>query len=174
VNTVDAVSGRAQAHLCAANAPRPAANLLDKIREALLPERLWPDGGFEFRGQFRERSHKLGIVQHVLPPRSPKPNGHVESFGAAIAREILIFWILSGAPEELEEALKQLKHEYGNIRSRKSLDHETPVGWRNARAARIRSEIRQDTVNTSEKEAPATESCAHARQQAVNKSARTA
>jgi transposase InsO family protein len=36
------------------------------------------DGGSEFEATFEEECHKQDIRLFVLPPRSPKLNGHVE------------------------------------------------------------------------------------------------
>ena len=36
------------------------------------------DGGSEFQDAFEEECHRRGIALFVLPPHSPKLNGHVE------------------------------------------------------------------------------------------------
>jgi len=36
------------------------------------------DGGAEFKANFERACHALGIQLLVLPPRSPRLNGHVE------------------------------------------------------------------------------------------------
>jgi len=77
VNAVDKVTRRAWALLCIANNSTNAAKLLDKVCEGLHPKRIQTDGGSEFRGRFEERYHKLGTIQHILRPRSPKLNGQV-------------------------------------------------------------------------------------------------
>ena len=58
--------GRILAHL---NAPTP------------FPVRaIQVDGGSEFMAEFEEACARLGIALFVLPPRSPKLNGHVEQW----------------------------------------------------------------------------------------------
>jgi len=129
MNAVDVVTRQIWSHLCVANNSENAAILLSKVCEDRVPKRIQTDGGSEFRG------HQLGIVQHVLPPISPKLNGHVECVNANIVREFLNFWIPSGDLKELEASLAQFVYEYYHIRPHEALDFETPNEWYNARAA---------------------------------------
>lgn len=49
------------------------------------------DGGGEFMGEFEKTDRAKGIKHIVIPPRSPKCNGHVESFHNTQRRELYNF-----------------------------------------------------------------------------------
>lgn len=57
-----------------------ATSFLQAIRERMpFPVKaIQVDGGSEFKAEFEAACQKLGIRLFVLPPRSPKLNGHVE------------------------------------------------------------------------------------------------
>jgi transposase InsO family protein len=63
---------------------RATANLAAGFLSALVTKAPFPiravqvDGGSEFMAEFEEACRSLGIRLFVLPPRSPKLNGHVE------------------------------------------------------------------------------------------------
>jgi putative transposase len=66
------VHGRATASLA-------ARFLVELVSRAPFPIRaIQVDGGSEFMAEFETTCQRLGIRLFVLPPRSPKLNGHVE------------------------------------------------------------------------------------------------
>jgi len=65
----------------------------------------------------------------VLPPRSPKLNGYIESAGAMIVRELLNF---KGVYDDLLKNHRNLKRfisDYHEVRPHKALGLETPNDW---------------------------------------------
>jgi len=75
------------------------------------------DGGSEFQDAFEEECHRRGIKLFVLPPRSPKFNGHVER----AQRTHTSFEIL-----ELNQALLKWQEVYNIIRPHHALGYLTP------------------------------------------------
>lgn len=101
------------------------------VREALprlgFPVRaLQIDGGSEFKASFEATCQTLGILLFVLPPRSPKLNGHVERAHRTHQEE---FYDLTEIPESLVDHNALLRaHEdiYNTIRPHQALGYLTP------------------------------------------------
>lgn len=84
------------------------------------------DGGSEFKKDFEEECQKRGILLFVLPPRSPKLNGHVERANRTHREEFyeveeieLLLW-------EYNQQLEKWEHVYNYIRPHQGLDYQTP------------------------------------------------
>jgi putative transposase len=87
------------------------------------------DGGSEFKDQFEEECKAKKIPLFVLPPRSPKLNGHVERSNRTHREE---FYEVYDVDLDLEEHNKQLakwEHIYNYIRPHESLDQLTPYQY---------------------------------------------
>ena len=85
------------------------------------------DGGSEFRAQFEDACKELGIRLFVLPPRSPKLNGHVERAQRTHTEEFYELYDgdLDMAP--LNRALRHWEMVYNTVRPHQSLDYLTPL-----------------------------------------------
>lgn len=84
------------------------------------------DGGSEFQSIFEETCQRLGIRLFVLPPRSPKLNGHVERANRTHAEE---FYEVTDADfniHSLNPALHDWEQIYNTIRPHQSLEYLTP------------------------------------------------
>jgi putative transposase len=84
------------------------------------------DGGSEFQSIFEETCQKLDIRLFVLPPRSPKLNGHVERSNRTHTRE---FYEVTDCDFEmipLNEALLRWEMVYNTIRPHQALGYLTP------------------------------------------------
>jgi transposase InsO family protein len=84
------------------------------------------DGGSEFKKFFEEECEKRGILLFVLPPRSPKLNGHVERANKTHREE---FYEVEEVDLSLEEHNRQLErwaYVYNYIRPHQALDYLTP------------------------------------------------
>lgn len=84
------------------------------------------DGGSEFKKDFEEACQKKGILLFVLPPYSPKLNGHVERANGTHRQE---FYAVNEIELSLVEHNKQLeKWEYicNYIRPHQALSYLTP------------------------------------------------
>jgi putative transposase len=85
------------------------------------------DGGSEFMAEFETACAERGIVLFVLPPRSPKLNGHVERANGTHRRE---FWeCYDGALDllPLRAALRAWEAAYNHVRPHQALGYRTPA-----------------------------------------------
>jgi len=84
------------------------------------------DGGSEFQALFEEACREKGIKLFVLPPRSPKLNGHVERAHRTHTEE---FYEVSNFPLEvasLNQVLTIWEHTYNTLRPHQALNYLTP------------------------------------------------
>jgi len=84
------------------------------------------DGGSEFEAAFEEECQRLGIKLFVLPPRSPKLNGHVERAHRPHTEE---FYEVTDSSFELPEpnqALLEWEKVYNTIQPHQALGYLTP------------------------------------------------
>ena len=84
------------------------------------------DGGSEFQDVFEETCKKHGINLFVLPPRSPKLNGHVERAQRTHTEEFYEITDSSFEMKELNQALLKWETIYNTIRPHQSLRYLTP------------------------------------------------
>ena len=85
------------------------------------------DGGSEFQDAFEGECQKRGIKLLVLPPRSPKLNGHVERAQRTHTEE---FYEVTGANLEIKElnrALLKWEKVYNTVRPHQALGYLTPL-----------------------------------------------
>jgi transposase InsO family protein len=98
------------------------------------------DGGSEFQASFEEECRRRGILLFVLPPHSPKLNGHVERAHRTHQEE---FYQVIDPPDtlaELRERLRAQETVYNTIRPHQALGQLTPKEfyqqWLSAQAER--------------------------------------
>lgn len=116
--------------LAVANRPTSAA-AARMLREAFgrfgFPVRaIQIDGGSEFKATFEAACADLGIKLFVLPPRSPRLNGHVERAHRTHQEE---FYELTEIPEALADhvaLLRRWEETYNNVRPHQALGYRTP------------------------------------------------
>jgi len=84
------------------------------------------DGGSEFQDKFEETCQKHGINLFVLPPRSPKLNGHVERAQRTHTEEFYEVTNTSFEIKELNQALLKWEMVYNTVRPHQSLRYLTP------------------------------------------------
>lgn len=104
------------------------AHFLDALSERLpFPLRaLQVDGGSEFQAQFEAECQRRGVLLFVLPPRSPKLNGHVERAQRTHTEE---FYEVEDFPLEIagaNQALLNWEHVYNTVRPHQALGYLTP------------------------------------------------
>ena len=93
------------------------------------------DGGGEFQGGFEQACQERGLHLFVLPPRSPKLNGHVERAQRTHTEEFYELY-----PDDLEitplnQALREWERVYNYVRPHQSLGYLTPFEYLRARNA---------------------------------------
>jgi len=106
-----------------------ATDFLDEVQDRMpVPVRaIQVDGGSEFMAEFEAACQERGITLFVLPPRSPKLNGHVERTNRTHRSE---FWELYDGPLELpplQAALRSWEATYNHHRPHQALAYRTPA-----------------------------------------------
>ncbi len=105
-----------------------AAHFINSIIERMpFPVRaIQVDGGSEFQNIFEETCRKLGIRLFVLPPRSPKLNGHVERAHRTHTEEFYEVTDSDFNIKSLNQALRHWEMIYNTIRPHQALRYLTP------------------------------------------------
>ncbi len=84
------------------------------------------DGGSEFMADFEMECQRLGVKLFVLPPHSPKLNGHVERAHRTHTEEFYEVTDSGFEIEELNQALFEWEKVYNTVRPHQSLGYLTP------------------------------------------------
>lgn len=84
------------------------------------------DGGAEFQAGFETACQALGIRVFVLPPRSPKLNGHVERLHRTVQEEVYDLLELPDSLVEHNILLQEWERVYNTTRPHQALDQRTP------------------------------------------------
>ena len=87
------------------------------------------DGGSEFQAAFEQACQDLGIKLFVLPPHSPKLNGHVERAQRTHTEEFYELYDSDLEIAPLNEALLAWERVYNTIKPHHSLDGRTPAEY---------------------------------------------
>ena len=87
------------------------------------------DGGSEFQAAFEQACQELGIKLFVLPPRSPKLNGHVERAQRTHTEEFYELYDGDLEIAPLNQGLLAWEHIYNTVRPHHSLDGRTPAEY---------------------------------------------
>jgi putative transposase len=87
------------------------------------------DGGSEFQAEFEQACAQQGIRLFVLPPHSPKLNGHVERAQRTHKEEFYAYY--EGALDlgSLNKALRRWERVYNTVRPHQSLGRRTPARY---------------------------------------------
>ena len=116
---------------------RATSNTASGFIDVLLKRMPFPikaiqvDGGSEFQDAFERECQKRGIKLFVLPPRSPKLNGHVERAQRTHTEEFYEVTEASFEIGELNQALLKWEKVYNTIRPHQSLGYLTPLEFLN-------------------------------------------
>ncbi|MBI4757555.1 MAG: transposase [Chloroflexi bacterium] len=111
---------------------RATANTASSFIDALTFRMPFPikaiqvDGGSEFQDVFEEECQRRGIKLFVLPPRSPKLNGHVERAHRTHTEEFYEVTDTSFDTAEVNKALMEWERVYNTVRPHQALDYLTP------------------------------------------------
>ena len=108
-----------------------ACDFLDELHERMpVPIRaIQVDGGSEFMAGVEAACQARGIPLFVLPPRSPKLNGHVERANRTHRNE---FWELYDGDLELpplQQALRAWEETYNHTRPQQALGYQTTAEY---------------------------------------------
>jgi len=111
---------------------RATSNTASGFMEAMIERMPFPiravqvDGGSEFEDVFEETCRRKGIKLFVLPPRSPKLNGHVERAQRTHTEEFYEITDAGFEISELNQALLKWEKVYNTIRPHQALGYLTP------------------------------------------------
>lgn len=114
------------------NASSFAAALFLEYMERKFPFRvraLQIDGGSEFKKHFEEACRKRGIRLFIIPPRTPKLQGYVESANKTHRVEFYEVEDIALSMEEHNQQLEAWDRTYNTIRPHQSLDYQTPAEY---------------------------------------------
>ena len=100
------------------------------------------DGGSEFQDAFEAECQKRGIKLFVLPPRSPKLNGHVERAQRTHTEEFYEVTDSSFEISELNQALLKWEQVYDTIRPHQALGYLTPQQFLTRHQQNQKKEVR--------------------------------
>ena len=105
-----------------------AARFIDSIltRMPFTVKAIQVDGGSEFQSVFEETCHRRGIRLFVLPPRSPKLNGHVERSNRTHTEEFYEVTSCDFELPSLNKALIEWEKTYNLFRPHQALGYLTP------------------------------------------------
>ena len=109
--------------------PLAAAHFLDTLLDRVpFPiKALQVDGGSEFAAEFEEACQQKELPLFVLPPRSPRPNGHVEPSNRTHNEEFYQVHAQSNLLSVLNRQLQRWEKIYNCVRPHQSLGYLTPL-----------------------------------------------
>jgi putative transposase len=115
--------GRATAHA--------AAGFLDTILARMpFPVRaIQVDGGSEFMADFEDACQERGVRLFVLPPRSPKLNGHVERSNRTHKEEFYYRLASTTSLARVNKLLRRWEDVFNNYRPHQALGQITPLAF---------------------------------------------
>ena len=107
---------------------RTAATFLDALqgRMPFAVRAIQVDGGSEFAAEFEAECARRGIRLFVLPPRSPKLNGHVERAQRTHTEEFYEVTELEWTVQAITRPLRHWERVYNTIRPHQALGYRTP------------------------------------------------
>jgi putative transposase len=111
-----------------ADALTAAAFLQVLLRRMPFPIRaVQVDGGSEFAAEFEQACQQRQLPLFVLPPRSPKLNGHVERAHRTHNEEFYEVTPDRWTLPELNRQLRAWEHTYNTVRPHQALGYATPL-----------------------------------------------
>jgi putative transposase len=100
------------------------------------------DGGSEFQDVFEEECRRRGIKLYVLPPRSPKLNGHVERAQRIHTEEFYEVTDTTFDISEPNQALLKWEQVYNTVRPHQALGYLTPQQFLECHQQNQKREVR--------------------------------
>src|SRR5262249_29982950 len=115
-------------HVHARATATAAAHFLELVRTRMpFPLRaIQVDGGAEFFAEFEQACQRRGRRLFVLPPRSPKLNGHVERAQRTHTEEFYEVTELEWTVPAVNRPLPEWERIYNTIRPHQALGYRTP------------------------------------------------
>jgi putative transposase len=111
----------------AGNARRFLATVIE--RSPYPVKAIQVDGGSEYQAEFEQACQERGIRLFVLPPRSPKLNGHVERAQRTHTEEFHDRYFGELDLGSVNQAMREWEYIYNHVRPHYSLDLKTPAEY---------------------------------------------
>lgn len=130
-NACDMVSRWGAGGLGRQASSRRAADFLTELQQRFpFPIRgIQVDGGSEFMADFEAACAARHIALYVLPPHSPKLNGHVERFNRTWRDEFWDHQPLPDSTPQLRGAVLAFETEYDTVRAHRALQGLSPLEY---------------------------------------------
>lgn len=108
-----------------------ARQFLERLMERMpfAVKAIQVDGGSEFQAEFEQACAERGVRLFVLPPHSPKLNGHVERAQRTHKEEFYAYYDGALDLDSLNKALRRWERVYNTIRPHHSLGRRTPARY---------------------------------------------
>jgi putative transposase len=123
----DVISRHGALELASAATATLATRILEALARLPFPvQAVQIDGGSEFKGAFEAACEQRGLPLFLLPPRSPKLNGHVERSQRTHTEEFYQCTTAAPTLAALRPALAEWETVYNTIRPHQALAYLTP------------------------------------------------
>ena len=99
------------------------------------------DGGSEFKKHFEEECERRKLLLFLLPPSSPKLNGHVERANRTHREEFYEVEEVDLSLEEHNRQLERWEYVYNHIRPHQALDYLTPYEYYQLHFKNVRGNV---------------------------------
>lgn len=99
------------------------------------------DGGSEFKKHFEEECERRGFLLFLLPPSSPKLNGHVERANRTHREEFYEVEEVDLSLEGHNRQLERWEYVYNHIRPHQALDYLTPYEYYQLHFKNVRGNV---------------------------------
>jgi len=99
------------------------------------------DGGSEFKKHFEEECERRGLLLFLLPPSSPKLNGHVERANRTHREEFYEVEEVDLSLEGHNRQLERWEYVYNHIRPHQALDYLTPYEYYQLHFKNVRGNV---------------------------------
>ena len=99
------------------------------------------DGGSEFKKHFEEECERRELLLFLLPPSSPKLNGHVERANRTHREEFYEVEEVDLSLEEHNRQLERWEYVYNHIRPHQALDYLTPYEYYQLHFKNVRGNV---------------------------------
>lgn len=108
-----------------------AKGFLERLMERMpfAVKAIQVDGGSEFQAEFEQACAERGVRLFVLPPHSPKLNGHVERAQRTHKEEFYAYYDGALDLRSLNQALRRWERVYNTIRPHHSLGRKPPARY---------------------------------------------
>jgi len=126
----DPITKALHVRVCSSATAHAATTFLREVIGRMPVQSIQVDGGSEFMADFENECEQPGLPLHVLPPRRPDLNGHVERSNRALRVEFWSRYRGELTVQAVNDALQEYLHNYHHERPNQALGWLTPEQFR--------------------------------------------